>query len=221
MAQPPQLQLQYRVTAPWRTSVALKRIVDIVGGTVAFLITLPLLLIACVAVMIESPGPPFFVHRRIGRFGRELRVLKLRTMVPNAEQHLERLLSSDPVAVADWNGLYKIRHDPRITRVGKVLRKLSIDELPQLVNVLLGQMSLVGPRPIVLEEFERFGANRSILVSVRPGLTCLWAVSGRGDLPYEDRMRLELSYVLRWSFWLDARILLKTIPAVLRRTGAY
>jgi exopolysaccharide production protein ExoY len=207
--------------SPTRVMSALKRTIDIVGGGLALVLGLPILLIACIAVMIESPGSPLFVHRRIGRFGREVNVLKIRTMVPDAERHLELVLTSDPRARADWSRHYKIMSDPRVTRVGAVLRRLSLDELPQLLNVVLGQMSLVGPRPMVTEEIARFGSNQTVLLSVRPGLTSSWAVSGRSDVSCEERMRIELEYVNDWSLALDARILVRTIPALLRRTGAY
>ena len=202
----------------WR---ACKRLTDIVASALLIMLTLPLMLAIAVAIRLESPGPVLFRHRRVGRDGEEFDLLKFRTMVADAEARLEAYLQSDPELRAEWTATYKLRNDPRVTRVGRFLRKSSLDELPQLFNVLLGQMSLVGPRAVVRGELGRFGDLAPTILSVRPGLTGLWAVSGRSDLGYEDRARLEHRYVTHWSFLLDLRILLRTVPAVVRGHGAY
>lgn len=202
----------------WR---ACKRSLDVVASALLILLTLPLMLAIALAIRLESPGRVLFRHRRVGRGGVGFDLLKFRTMVPDAEARLERYLRTDPELLAEWSATYKLRNDPRVTRVGRFLRKSSLDELPQLFNVLAGQMSLVGPRAVVEGEIGRFGDLASTILSVKPGLTGLWAVSGRSDVGYEERARLEHRYVTEWGFLLDLRILLRTVPAVLRGHGAY
>jgi len=202
----------------WR---ACKRLLDLVASAVLIVVTFPLMLAVAVAIELESPGPVLFRHRRVGRGGREFDLLKFRTMVPDAEERLEACLRADPALLAEWNATHKLREDPRVTRVGRILRRSSLDELPQLFNVLLGQMSLVGPRAVVREELPRFGELAPAILSVKPGLTGLWAVSGRSDVGYDERARLEHRYVTGWSFGLDLRILARTIPVVVRGHGAY
>ncbi|HXF35619.1 MAG TPA: sugar transferase [Actinomycetota bacterium] len=202
----------------WR---ALKRAVDVVASAILLVLTSPLMAAIAVAIKLESPGPAFFRHRRLGRGGREFGLIKFRTMVTDAEERLEAFLRTDPELLEEWNSRYKLRRDPRVTRVGRILRKTSLDELPQLFNILAGQMSLVGPRAIVRGELERFGNLAPTILSVKPGLTGLWAVSGRSDVSYEDRAVLEYRYVATWSFLMDLRILARTLPAVVRGHGAY
>ncbi len=202
----------------WR---ACKRLTDFVVSLALIVATLPLMIAIAVAIKLESPGPVLFRHRRVGRGGREFDLLKFRTMVADAEARLEAYLRSDPELLEEWNATYKLRNDPRVTRVGRLLRKSSLDELPQLFNILLGEMSMVGPRAVVRGELGRFGDLVPTILSVKPGLTGLWAVSGRSDVGYEDRARLEHRYVTHWSFLLDLRILLRTVPAVVRGHGAY
>jgi exopolysaccharide production protein ExoY len=201
-------------------SRALKRSFDLALALVLIIVTLPLMMVIALAIEAESPGPVFFAHRRVGKGGTEFGLIKFRTMVREAEARLQLHLDADPAHMAEWNERYKLRNDPRITRVGRILRKTSLDELPQLFNVLLGTVSLTGPRAIVREEVERFGDYGPTIFSVKPGMTGLWAVSGRSEVSHRERALLEYRYVTEWSFLLDLRILVKTIPAVLLGHGA-
>jgi exopolysaccharide production protein ExoY len=210
--------------SPLATSMAsraLKRSFDVALALVLIIVTLPLMMVIALAIEAESPGPVFFAHRRVGKGGSEFGLIKFRTMVREAEARLQLHLDADPAHMAEWNERYKLRNDPRITRVGRILRKTSLDELPQLFNVLLGSVSLTGPRAIVREEVERFGDYGPTIFSVKPGMTGLWAVSGRSEVSHRERALLEYRYVMEWSFLLDLRILVKTIPAVLLGHGAY
>lgn len=202
-------------------SRALKRSFDIALALVLIILILPLMMVIALAIVAESPGPVFFAHRRIGRGGIEFALIKFRTMVRDAEARLQTHLQADPEHMVEWNERYKLRNDPRITRVGRILRKTSLDELPQLFNVLVGTVSLVGPRAIVREEVGRFGAYAPIILSIKPGMTGLWAVSGRSEVSQRERALLEYRYVMEWSFFLDLWILVRTIPAVLLGHGAY
>jgi exopolysaccharide production protein ExoY len=198
-----------------------KRSLDIAISLVMLVcLALPLLVIA-IAIELNSPGPVFYAHPRIGRYGRQIRVLKFRTMVPDADRKLHDSLATHPDLRAAWDTSFKLRDDPRITGIGRFLRRFSLDELPQLVNVVRGEMSLVGPRPVVREELDRFGKEAAIILRAPPGLTGLWAVSGRSDLAYDERVALEYRYVTNWTFGLDVSILLRTIPVVLRGHGTY
>lgn len=202
-------------------NVLFNRSFDLAAGTVVLLLALPLMAAIAVAVKLDSPGPVIFAHRRIGRGGREFKCYKFRTMVVNAEAVLQELLSKDPALRAEWKRDFKLKNDPRITRVGRFLRRTGLDELPQIFNVLKGEMSLVGPRPIVKKEVLRFGPYIDDFYLVRPGITGLWQVSGRNDIDYGDRIRLESWYVRNWSLWLDITILIRTFGVVLARRGAY
>lgn len=185
----------------------------------------PYILLAFIIIMIliklDSQGPVFYRQARIGRFGRKFYVYKFRTMVQNADQILQTYLKNSPELKAEWLATHKLKQDPRITRVGSVLRKLSLDELPQLWNIWIGEMSLVGPRPIVDEEVEKYGKCFQLYIQVRPGLTGYWQVSGRNDTTYERRVELDEYYILHRSLKLDIQILWKTIAVVLYRKGAY
>lgn len=194
-----------------------KRLLDIVGASAGLLLASPVLLAAAVAIRLDSPGPVFHRAVRVGRGGRKFRFLKLRSMRVGAEELRGLLLHLNQA----HGPAFKLHDDPRVTRVGRILRKTSLDELPQLWHVLRGDMSLVGPRPPFPEEVERYEPWMLRRLSVRPGLTCLWQVSGRSDLPFDEWMRLDLQYVERCSFLLDLSILLRTIPAVLSARGAY
>ena len=165
-------------------------------------------------------GPVLYSHTRIGVRGRPFGCLKFRSMVPDSDEVLRRLLNSDPAAAAEWADTQKLRRDPRITAVGRWLRATSLDELPQLLNILRLDMSLVGPRPIVQAEVPRYGEDIAYYFEARPGLTGLWQVSGRSDTGYDQRVRLDTWYVKNWSIWHDLAILAKTVPAVLKRRGA-
>ena len=179
-------------------------------------------LLGVIALLVRSGGAPVvFAHTRVGRHGRLFQCLKFRTMVPDARTVLNRLLASDPEARAEWERSYKLKDDPRITAFGAFLRKTSLDELPQLWNVLRGDMSLVGPRPVVADEIERYGDAKAYYYEVRPGLTGLWQISGRSDLDYDRRISLDTWYVRNWTLWYDVLILFKTLLTVPAKAGAY
>jgi lipopolysaccharide/colanic/teichoic acid biosynthesis glycosyltransferase len=198
-----------------------KRSLDIVLAAAMLLVLLPLLVV--IALIVWSDGKnPIFGHARVGRHGKPFRCLKFRSMVPNAEQALAKLLAQDPAAAELWRTTRKLQHDPRITPIGKILRSTSLDELPQLFNVLRGEMSLVGPRPVVQAELvEHYGAAAFAYLSVRPGITGLWQVSGRSNTSYTERVAFDVQYVQTFSLWEDLKILTKTVPAVLWRKGAH
>lgn len=198
-----------------------KRCIDFVICVAALVCTLPLLLVIAIAIKLDSPGPALYPHARVGRYGKPLRVLKFRTMVLNADGRLRDYLAGRPEQKSVWENAFKLRDDPRITKVGRVLRRFSLDELPQLVNVLRGDMSLVGPRPVIEDELERFGSSAAIIMRALPGITGLWAVSGRSDIPYDERVKLERRYVTEWSLRLDVSILARTIPVIIRGRGSY
>ena len=198
-----------------------KRCVDVVISFIALVCMAPLFLAIVIAIKLDSRGPAFYVHARVGSHGKPLPVMKFRTMVVDAEETLRDLLARRPEQKRLWDTAFKLRDDPRITRVGRLLRRFSMDELPQLVNVLRGEMSLVGPRPVVEEELQRFGSSAAIILCAVPGITGLWAVSGRSDISYDERVELECRYVTDWSLRLDLSILVRTIPVVLRGRGSY
>jgi len=204
-----------------REALLLKRALDLLIVILTFPFWGALVLVGAVLVKITSPGPAFYFHWRVGRGGRKFRVYKLRTMVVNADKVLEAYLQRYPELRAEWESEQKLRHDPRITKVGRFLRRTSLDELPQLFNVLKGEMSLVGPRPIVEEEIPRYGKQFALYQRVLPGLTGLWQVSGRSKVSYEERVQLDAYYVRNWSIWFDLYILLKTVKVVLLGEGAY
>ena len=198
-----------------------KRALDIVGAGVGLVLLAPFFLI--VALMVRADGgPAFFAHQRVGRGGKLFGCLKFRSMVIDSQARLEALLANDPAARAEWEATRKLKNDPRITRIGRFLRSTSLDELPQLINVLLGEMSLVGPRPVQEAEIDRYyGASAAHYMAVRPGITGLWQVSGRSETSYESRVALDVTYVSRPSLLADISILLRTPVAVLSRRGAH
>jgi len=200
---------------------ALERAFDVVLALGALVFFAPVMLIVAVAIWLQDGGPAFFVQTRMGRGAEPFSCLKFRTMVVDAEERLAALLASDPVARTEWARDQKLRRDPRITALGAFLRKSSLDELPQLFNILRGEMSVVGPRPIVKAEVPRYGRWYRDYCSVRPGLTGLWQVSGRNDVDYRRRVALDVAYARRRSLGLYLRIVLATIPAVLLRSGSY
>jgi len=197
-----------------------KRLLDIVVSLSMLFVSFPVLVVLAFLVRRDG-GPALFGHPRIGKNGRIFRCLKFRSMVLNADQVLNTLLEESEEARLEWARDQKLRNDPRITPVGRLLRTTSFDELPQLINVLRGDMSLVGPRPIVHAETERYGECFKYYLATRPGLTGLWQVSGRNNTSYAQRVNYDRHYVRTWSIWSDLKILLKTIPAVLRRDGAH
>lgn len=169
----------------------------------------------------KDGGDAIYGHERVGQFGKKFKCYKFRSMVVNSDEVLQNLLESDPVAKAEWDKDFKLKNDPRITKIGHFIRKTSLDELPQLWNVLKGEMSLVGPRPIVEVELERYGKYVDDYLSVKPGLTGLWQISGRNDISYQDRVLLDVEYVKNQSFFGDLVILAKTAYVVIRGKGAY
>ena len=200
----------------WR--LAAKRLIDALGSLILLLMLAPLFALTALVIKLDSPGPIFFAQERVGLNKRRFRMLKFRTMVNGAEKQqaaLEELNEAD-------GPVFKIKDDPRVTPVGKFLRRFSIDELPQLFNVLKGDMSLVGPRPLPVRDVERIDvASQKRRFSIKPGLTCLWQVNGRSNIGFEEWVRMDLDYIDRWSLGLDILILLKTIPAVFKGPGAY
>jgi Undecaprenyl-phosphate galactose phosphotransferase WbaP len=197
-----------------------KRSMDIVLVLLAVPLLLPLMLVVAMLVRMRSPGPIFFSHRRISRNGAFFPMWKFRTMCINSAEVLEEYLAKHPEARTEWRKTHKLQNDPRITPIGYFLRRYSLDELPQLWNVLTGRMTLVGPRPIVAAEVEKYGNRFSYYCRVKPGLTGLWQVSGRSDLTYEQRVDLDCEYVGRWSLLLDIKILLRTFASVVNQDGA-
>jgi exopolysaccharide production protein ExoY len=199
---------------------ATKRVLDVVGALVLAVVFSPLIM-AIVVLMRREGGSIIYKHRRIGRDGRAFECLKFRTMVPNADQVLRELLESNAAIKAEWVRDHKLRCDPRVTRLGRFLRRTSLDELPQLWNVMRGEMSLVGPRPVVREELLRYGRNVRAYLSAKPGITGLWQVKGRNDTDYRRRVVLDTYYVRNQNLVLDLYILLKTTKVVLGGSGAY
>jgi exopolysaccharide production protein ExoY len=198
-----------------------KRAFDLIVAVPLLLFFLPLLAMTALLVRISSPGPALYVQQRIGFRGERFGCLKFRSMVLNADEVLERLLESSPEARAEWNASQKLRNDPRITPIGRFLRMSSLDELPQLINVLRGEMSLVGPRPIIDNEVPRYAADFSYYINARPGITGLWQVSGRSDSDYGKRVALDVAYVTEWSLANDVRILFRTVGVVLSARGSW
>jgi lipopolysaccharide/colanic/teichoic acid biosynthesis glycosyltransferase len=197
--------------------VAIKRAIDILGAAAGLILATPVLLMAAIAIKVTSPGPVLFAQERFGHRKRRFRMLKLRTMVMGAEELQSELEHRNEAT----GPVFKLRQDPRVTRVGRFLRKTSIDELPQLLNVLRGEMSLVGPRPLPVRDVSLFdNAYLMRRFSVLPGVTGLWQVSGRSDLPFDQWVKLDLRYIDEWSLIMDLSILGRTIPAVVRASGA-
>lgn len=199
----------------------IKRALDLLLVVVSLPVALLVLGIVAMVVALNSPGPIFYSHRRIRRHGAFFSMWKFRTMCVNSAEVLERHLAENPDARMEWNKTHKLRNDPRITKIGAFLRRYSLDELPQLWNVVTGQMSLVGPRPIVAAEVEKYGDCFSCYCKVKPGLTGLWQVSGRSSLTYEERVALDCEYVGNWSLTRDTIILLKTVSTVVNQDGAF
>ncbi|MBB5690216.1 sugar transferase [Roseomonas alkaliterrae] len=198
-----------------------KRAMDVAIAGLALLVAAPFFLIVAALVRADG-GPAFYAHPRVGRGGRIFGCLKFRSMVVDSQARLEALLAADPAARAEWEATRKLRNDPRITRIGRFLRATSLDELPQLINVLKGEMSIVGPRPVTQAELDRYyGAAAAHYLSVRPGITGLWQVSGRSETSYDQRVALDVAYVSQASLLGDIRILLRTPAAVLSRRGAH
>lgn len=197
------------------------RLFDIVTAAAILIVTLPFLVCLAVVLYVTDPGPLFFVHKRVGKRGRAFGCIKFRTMKVNGDEILREHLAISHVARREWAETRKLRNDPRVTRIGILVRKLSLDEFPQLINVLRGEMSIVGPRPIVDSEVARYGRYFEHYCSIRPGLTGLWQISGRSDTTYNERVRLDVQYVASKSLLLDTWLVVKTVPAVLFARGSY
>ena len=197
-----------------------KWILDKTLAIIAFALLSPFFIAVPLLIKLTSKGPVFYRQRRLGRYGKEIRVWKFRSMFADADARLKKILAEDPAAAAEWKANFKLAHDPRITPLGNILRKTSIDELPQLFNVFAGDMSLVGPRPIVKDEVAYYGSSYRLFSSVPPGVTGLWQASGRSDTDYARRVALDVHYVLNWSPWLDIWIIIKTAFSVLLMRGA-
>ena len=197
-----------------------KRTIDFLLAMVGFCLALPFFAVIPLLVKLTSPGPVLYRARRLGKGGRPFSCLKFRSMYVDADRRLQELLARDPARAAEFAANFKLKDDPRVTRFGKFLRKTSLDELPQLINVLRGEMAFIGPRPIVTAEIARYDADYEILKRVRPGITGLWQCSGRSDVGYERRVALDTYYILNWSPWMDIWIFIKTIGAVLFMRGA-
>ena len=197
---------------------ATKRIMDIVISALGMLILSPLFLLIALAVKLSSPGPVFFKQVRVGRYGRHFTFYKFRSMRPNADAEKAGLMARNE---SRDGVIFKMKDDPRITKVGRFLRRTSLDELPQLWNVFIGDMSLVGPRPPVPSEVEKYTLEDRKRLDVIPGITCLWQIKGRSDIPFHEQVRLDKEYILTPGIWKDFVILLKTIPAIIGGKGAY
>ena len=206
--------------APAGAAGVIKRFVDVIGAIVLGVVFMPLIVVI-VFMLRRNGGPVIYMHRRVGRGGRMFPCLKFRTMVPDADDALRELLEHNAELQAEWVRDHKLRHDPRVTQLGRFLRRTSLDELPQLVNVLRGEMSLVGPRPVVREELLRYGKNVETYLAARPGITGLWQVTGRNDTDYRRRVVLDTYYVRNQNLFLDLYILAKTTGVVLGGNGAY
>jgi exopolysaccharide production protein ExoY len=218
VSHPAQKEFQKELSAP--IGMSPKRVIDVILALCGIVLLAPLLIICYLAVVVSSPGPALFRHRRVGFNGKHFNCLKFRTMVTDAPERLARLLVSDPIAAAEWAANQKLRTDPRITTIGAILRKSSLDELPQLFNVLWGDMSIVGPRPVTDEELERYASSMGAYLACRPGITGLWQVSGRSTTTYSKRVACDTFYAHNWSMALDIKILLVTPAALLDSTGA-
>lgn len=202
-------------------SSRVKRAIDLLLATPVLVLVSPLLMAIYALLKIFDPGPALFTQQRIGRYGRSFVVYKFRTMRVDAAERLEHLLANDPKAAAEWAEYQKLRNDPRVTMFGRFLRKSSLDELPQLLNILRGEMSVIGPRPVAADEMQRYGADVPFYMAVRPGVLGLWQVRGRNELTYAQRVAYDVEYVKTWSIWQDVKIMLEAIPVVLMGKGAY
>ncbi len=199
----------------------IKRSLDVLLVLISLPVMLPVFLILALLIRLDSPGPVFYTQKRVGHAGKEIRIWKFRTMMANAEQILQDYLARDPELRVEWDQNFKLKKDPRITRVGNFLRRTSLDELPQIWNVVCKEMSLIGPRPIVAEEIPLYSDDFDIYKQVVPGMTGLWQISGRNDLTYQERVNLDVYYVQNWSIWLDIHILIHTLIIATQGRGAY
>jgi exopolysaccharide production protein ExoY len=210
-----------KARGPISVELTATRVVDVTLAGLALVFVAPLLVLLAVMIKIHDGGPALFAHRRVGHRARQFDCLKLRTMRVDSEERLRTLLATSATARTEWDKDHKLRDDPRVTPFGRFLRRSSLDELPQLLNIIRGDMSIVGPRPIVEAETVRYGRYMRAYCSVKPGLTGLWQVQGRNDVSYRRRVAMDVVYSRRKSFGLDLKIMVMTLPAVLRSRGAY
>ena len=194
-----------------------KRAMDFSLALIGLIVLSPVFLLIAILIKRESSGPVFFKHKRIGKNGKEIYIYKFRSMVPNAEELIKKFT---PEQMKEFKENFKLENDPRITKIGKILRKTSLDELPQLINILKGDLSIIGPRPVVKEEVEKYRNNKEKFLSITPGLTGYWAANGRSDTTYDQRMMMELYYIDNISFKLDLKVFFKTIISVVKKEGA-
>ena len=202
-------------------NLLIKKLIDYILILIAAPFLIPVMLILALGVKITSPGPVFYGHKRVGKNGKEIKCWKFRSMYINSQEMLEEILRTDPKRREEWAKDRKFVDDPRVTKFGKFLRKTSLDELPQIFNILLGQMSFVGPRPVTQDEIIQYYGNAEYILSVTPGLSGMWQISGRSDTGYEERINLDTYYIQNWSIWLDIWIIIKTVWVVLKGSGAY
>lgn len=200
---------------------AIKRLFDLFIGSLLLVLSLPVMLVIAILIRLDSRGAVIYRHRRIGYKGKEFNCLKFRSMIEDADKMLDEILAVNPQLRVEWDKYKKIPDDPRVTRFGRFLRKTSLDELPQLINVIKGDMSLVGPRPVLFEELQLFKEDSGYYLEVKPGITGLWQISGRSDIDFEKRVELEIWYVKNYSLWLDITVIIRTIKVVLTKAGAY
>lgn len=200
-----------------KTYDIIKRLMDIIISSMGLIICLPIFIIIGIIIKLDSKGPIFFKHKRIGKQGKKIEIYKFRTMINNADEAMKYFTEEQK---EEFKKNFKLENDPRVTKVGKILRKTSLDELPQIINILKGEMSIIGPRPVVETELEKYGTKKNVFLSVAPGLTGNWAANGRSDVSYEERMALELDYIENRSLMLDLKIFFKTIGSVLKGRGA-
>ena len=212
------VEIKYNLLDPWARR--LKRVLDLSGALIGGFLISPILAAIILLIKLDSPGPAFYGHQRIGVGGKHFRCWKFRTMRRDAERLLEECFRGNPHLRAEWETNQKLRDDPRVTRVGRLLRKTSLDELPQLYNVLRGEMSLTGPRPIVDTEVSKYGTVYGLYKRIRPGMSGLWQISGRSGISYSERVAMDSHYVRNWSFWLDLIILARTVTTVVLGRGA-
>jgi lipopolysaccharide/colanic/teichoic acid biosynthesis glycosyltransferase len=200
-----------------------KRLFDIVFSLLVLVVFAPIYLLLTIAIATTSSGSVFYIQERVGKNFQHFGCIKFRTMIPDADLLLHEMMAQSEDLRQEFSKNFKLKQDPRITKIGKFLRTTNLDEFPQFINVLKGEMSIVGPRPLVPEELERYGTQIDRVLTIRPGITGLWQVSGRNDIPYEQRIRIDISYVNRRNFWLDLRIVLKTVRLTIlpKNNGAY
>lgn len=214
---------QQRSLSSSKSSDIAKRVFDIVFSLLVLIVCAPVYLVLAMAIAYTSSGSVFYIQERVGKNYRRFGCIKFRTMIPNADRLLDQMMAESEDLRQEFSENFKLKQDPRITKIGKLLRMTNLDEFPQFINVLKGEMSVVGPRPLVPEEIERYGTAIDRILTISPGVTGLWQVSGRNDIPYADRIRIDVRYVKRRNLWLDLQIVFKTIylMAMPKNNGAY